>query len=215
MYIKFLSTYHIYICFNRGGKETILYLGATCKARSMLYHTLMHYKFRLILQLRDKINFHGGNHVALLADLNFVANETRRYNLMLSQASKKWGGSEQKYSTFSEDIWEDGGTRASISSSQSVTRTPRNSHSTSSASTGSIHRWLSQRQETNEIRSTTSRSSLVVPRRSDGGSGSSRDTRPNRTRSHPSSVYDDDNGQAYPDEFGQSDLWERQGSSGI
>lgn len=182
----------------------------------------MHYKFRLILQLRDKLNLHDGNHVALLADSNFIANETRRYNMMLSHASRKWGGSEQKYSTFSEDIWEDGVTRSSVPSSlssQSTSRTPRSSHSSSSTATGSIHRWLSQRQENTESHSThcSSRNSSAVSSRRES-SGSIRDSGSalNRSRTqHASSVYDDENGRAYPDEFGPSDLWERQGTSGI
>ncbi len=38
------------------GNDTILPLGTTCKTRSTLYHHLLHYKFRLLLKVRDKVN---------------------------------------------------------------------------------------------------------------------------------------------------------------
>jgi len=36
-------------------KESVFYLSAHCKSRTRLYHTLLHYKFRLLLNIREKI----------------------------------------------------------------------------------------------------------------------------------------------------------------
>ena len=41
----------------QGGRDTVLPLGTTCKTRSTLYHHLLHYKFRLLLKVRDKVNY--------------------------------------------------------------------------------------------------------------------------------------------------------------
>ena len=34
-----------------GSDESVMYLGSRCKARSYLYHQLLHYKYRLLLKV--------------------------------------------------------------------------------------------------------------------------------------------------------------------
>ncbi len=43
----------------QGGRDTVLPLGTTCKTRSTLYHHLLHYKFRLLLKVREKVSLYG------------------------------------------------------------------------------------------------------------------------------------------------------------
>jgi hypothetical protein len=104
-----------------GGKDTVLKLGSTCRRRSELYHHLLHYKFRLLLKIKDKLGYCGGNVSELMRDAKFLDTETRRFTNILKQANQKWGGSEQQRA--GRDIWsDDEGTpgRISLSGRRSV-----------------------------------------------------------------------------------------------
>jgi hypothetical protein len=197
----------------------------------------MHYKFRLVLQLRDKLNTLEGNHAQLLADDSFFAVEAERYNRMLNQASRKWGGAEQKMNSF-DDIWEDA---PRLSGSMSTPNSGGNSQrlQQGSSSTSSIRQWLQQRQQqdsedrrppascsqrqSSEGRSISSNSGgrvehTIISHRttpSNNRSGNATNGAVRRATQRRRDMYDDDNGSVYPDAFGTSDLWERQGSSGI
>lgn len=88
-----------------------------CKGRSQLYHTLLHYKFRLLLKIRERlvenrrtfcdsssgtasINktsvFNQNDILNLAEDWKFIKQETQRFENLLRQASSKWGSTREE-----------------------------------------------------------------------------------------------------------------------
>lgn len=78
--------------------------------RTQLYHTLLHYKFRLILKVlscflslrltslkvKSKLEKHPATAAASIAkDTDFVSCETHRFQTLVSNAGQKYGGEEQ------------------------------------------------------------------------------------------------------------------------
>lgn len=59
----------------QGGRDTVLPLGTTCKTRSTLYHHLLHYKFRLLLKVRDKVRVSSHHFIYLpfLININVIS----------------------------------------------------------------------------------------------------------------------------------------------
>mmetsp|Transcript_6062 Transcript_6062/g.9882 ORF Transcript_6062/g.9882 Transcript_6062/m.9882 type:complete len:1024 (-) Transcript_6062:2034-5105(-) len=107
--------------------ETKWVVNAGCKRRTQLYHTLLHYKFRLILKIRERVRrkalsngplspvtlskgSKGGQGVETGASVmdalggGFVAAEVERFQELLVVAGQQYGGEEHaKISIWSDD----------------------------------------------------------------------------------------------------------------
>jgi hypothetical protein len=70
-----------------------------CRGRTQLYHTLLHYKLRLLLEVRARlraIHASGGRASAraVSGDSALVKRETDRLDRLLAQAGSRWGDRE-------------------------------------------------------------------------------------------------------------------------
>lgn len=97
-------------------EETTWHLALHCKYRTQLYHTLLHYKFRLLLKIREYLQRQPeciGKELEqvstdqltamvykLADDHYFVDQEVQRFNSLLKTAGRHYGG--ERY----EDIWD-------------------------------------------------------------------------------------------------------------
>jgi hypothetical protein len=86
--------------------------------RTQLYHTLLHYKIRLILkvpslllllltppQVKAKLEKASFNSRVVTEDTSFVTAETRRFQTLITCAGQKYGGEEQaKVSVLSRSV---------------------------------------------------------------------------------------------------------------
>lgn len=88
------------------GKESRWFLSGHCCNRTQLYHTLLHYKLRLILKIREKLQQVGGSVGEALRDANFVSNEVTRFENLMTTAERMYGGREG-LSRFESDCWHD------------------------------------------------------------------------------------------------------------
>ena len=89
------------------GKDKKFLLGCACAGRSQMYHNLLHYKFRLLLRVRSKLETVKGDVDALMKDPRFVKAEVQRFNRMLDLAGSRFGGREQALGISGTDIWND------------------------------------------------------------------------------------------------------------
>jgi hypothetical protein len=85
-------------------KETKWELGSRCFSRSQLYHNLMHYKFHLLLKVKKKLLRYDKNVDAMCNDIAFISQETDRYNKLLEETQKGYGGNEHRGY---KDLWND------------------------------------------------------------------------------------------------------------
>ena len=83
-------------------KESTWELGGHCRFRTQMYHTLLHYKFRLVLKVREKLEKNDINVAKMVADTSFIAQEVNRFTQLMDQAASKFGGSEHREYT---DLW--------------------------------------------------------------------------------------------------------------
>jgi len=93
-------------------------LAAHCRGRTQLYHTLLHYKFRLLLKIKELLLQREGLHGTvedlhrrldlLLDDCNskFLQTELGRLKAVLQQAMVRWGSKEESMAV--ADVWGDG-----------------------------------------------------------------------------------------------------------
>jgi hypothetical protein len=94
------------------GNESRWQLSGHCKGRTQLYHAMLHYKFRLLLKIRERLEVHNYSLGALLQDQVFINHETRRYADLLDLASTQFGGSNMDASKEASirSLWKDGET---------------------------------------------------------------------------------------------------------
>lgn len=76
------------------GEATQWYLNTHCKLRCLQYHTLLHYKLRLLLKVRGKLEYLHGNLEEFTNDAEFLETEVKRYTKLVDNASFRWGGGE-------------------------------------------------------------------------------------------------------------------------
>jgi hypothetical protein len=95
--------------------EDIFYLSRHCRSRTRLYHTLLHYKFRLLLIIRDRIQ-QAANRIAGVANGGADAgySPTASAASMLSQRSKTAGKGTMFDTSWQE--WEPSDQRALLAS---------------------------------------------------------------------------------------------------
>jgi len=86
------------------GKESKWVLSGHCRGRTQLYHTLLHYKLRLLLKVREKLERCGGSVGEVMRDEGFVDSEFSRYENLLENAQRGYGG---KAMTEDVNIWLD------------------------------------------------------------------------------------------------------------
>jgi hypothetical protein len=86
------------------GKESRWMLSGHCCNRTQLYHTLLHYKLRLFLKVREKLERVGGSVGEAMRDASFISNEVTRYEKLLHTASTLYGGKDME-SKFESDVW--------------------------------------------------------------------------------------------------------------
>lgn len=91
---------------------------STCFARTRLYHTLLHYKYRLLLSVRDRLGrHHHGSISQLMQDDAFLQTEIERYETLL-EMTQKWSTSSESSITYTTKvvitvhIWMDAGAGA-------------------------------------------------------------------------------------------------------
>lgn len=92
------------------GNESRWYLSGHCKGRTQLYHAMLHYKLRLLLKIRERLEVHNYSLNALLQDQPFINHETRRYTDLLELASSQFGGANMdtaREASISR-LWRDG-----------------------------------------------------------------------------------------------------------
>jgi hypothetical protein len=91
-------------------KEAKYQLSGYCRGRTQLYHALLHYKLRLLLKVRDKLNRVGGNVNELISDRAFCATEADRYQSLLDMATKGFGGAGMEDTAVKQvtGVWDDG-----------------------------------------------------------------------------------------------------------
>ena len=124
------------------GRESRWYLAGHCTFRTQMYHTLLHYKFRLLLKIREKLkkdNFDVDN---LLNDDSFIKGEINRFTKLIDDAGKSFGGAD-----FYKDTWESKDTKQLIlSQSSSAKRSSSSSSSSRSNYTpgAPISSWLNR-----------------------------------------------------------------------
>jgi len=74
------------------GRESRWTLSGHCKHRTQLYHSLLHYKFRLLLKIRERLEVHGFALQDLLNDQAFINHEAQRHEALLDMATSQFGG---------------------------------------------------------------------------------------------------------------------------
>lgn len=125
-------------------KESRHDMGLQCRNRTRLYHTLLHYKFRLLLKIRTVLEKNGKSVTAMVADMGFVSAEVDRFQKLLKSAQGSYGGS-------GEDVWADSERRGSSSSRSTPGSSNRggggrreSSSIGASSSSGLMLRWLNR-----------------------------------------------------------------------
>eukprot|EP01039_Chlorochromonas_danica_P009958 gene9958-11008_t len=119
---------------NYGETEVKFNLAAHCKNRSQLYHTLLHYKFRLLLKVREVLERNGPskggsskewNKVVMMlsSDHSFVQQELKRLQSLLKSATRQYGGQRYEILDIVQSVWSDdegiGGHRSTAKTSVS------------------------------------------------------------------------------------------------
>lgn len=89
------------------GKESRWMLSGHCCNRTQLYHTLLHYKLRLFLKVREKLDRVGGSVGEAMRDNGFIGNEVTRYESLLKTTERLYGGRGMESSSFESDCWQD------------------------------------------------------------------------------------------------------------
>eukprot|EP01036_Dinobryon_divergens_P029692 gene29692-38821_t len=137
-------------------EESTWELAAHCRSRTQLYHTLLHYKFRLMLKIRERIERECMDIVRQKAnsssgckkdlhdlimrlgdDRKFLQIEVTRFEILLRNATVKWGSSKEELAAADNDLWAD---QEFVHLSQS--RSSSKGSSLPSASSNSITNWL-------------------------------------------------------------------------
>ncbi len=92
------------------GRESRWTLSGHCKHRTQLYHSLLHYKFRLLLKIRERLEVHGYALHNLLNDQPFINHELQRYEALLEMATSQFGGRgmDSRMETGLNSLWKDG-----------------------------------------------------------------------------------------------------------
>lgn len=92
------------------GKETSWELSGHCRGRTQLYHALLHYKLRLLLKVRDKLERLYGNITELVSNREFCKGEADRFENLLDIATSKFGGKGMEDAAVRRiaGVWEDG-----------------------------------------------------------------------------------------------------------
>ena len=143
------------------GRESRWYLAGHCTFRTQMYHTLLHYKFRLLLKIREKLKKNGNVDVLLNND-NFIKSEVNRFTKLINDAGKSFGGDE-----FMRDAWDHHSETRQLTLSMPSGSSKKASSSSSSSSSkkyntpgASMVSWLNKDKNTNS--SHGSRSSIVI-----------------------------------------------------
>mmetsp|Transcript_15052 Transcript_15052/g.15797 ORF Transcript_15052/g.15797 Transcript_15052/m.15797 type:complete len:165 (+) Transcript_15052:337-831(+) len=85
-------------------KESRWSVTSHCMRRTQLYHTLLHYKLRLLLKVKTKLERNGYSAKAVIQDTDFISCETERFQRLITSAGQKYGGEEQsKFTLWSDD----------------------------------------------------------------------------------------------------------------
>jgi hypothetical protein len=74
------------------GKESRWLLSGHCKHRTQLYHSMLHYKMRLLLKIRERLEVHHFSVQELLNDQAFINHEVSRYESLQDLATSQFGG---------------------------------------------------------------------------------------------------------------------------
>jgi hypothetical protein len=92
------------------GKETSWSLSGHCRGRTQLYHALLHYKLRLLLKVRDKLERVYGNIGDVVADRSFNEGEAERLENLMELATKGFGGKGMEDAAVRRvsGVWADG-----------------------------------------------------------------------------------------------------------
>ena len=143
------------------GRESRWYLAGHCTFRTQMYHTLLHYKFRLLLKIREKLKKNGNVDVLLNND-NFIKSEVNRFTKLINDAGKSFGGEE-----FMRDAWDHHSETRQLTLPMPSGSSKKASSSSSSSSSkkyntpgASMVSWLNKDKKTNS--SHGSRSSIVI-----------------------------------------------------
>lgn len=129
----------------RDDPQSTWVVNSHCRRRTQIYHTLLHYKFRLMIKIRERIRKKALSMGTISTDVvrkdrncieevlggSFVENELHRLETLLREAGASFGGKEQKtqFSIWSDDEsdkGDDSSKRKKKSSPKS--RTPQRSH---------------------------------------------------------------------------------------
>ena len=100
-------------------KESTWYLASHCRCRTQLYHTLLHYKLRLFLKIKDKLELCNGNVPSMMSDLGFVQIEFDRFTALLKHAGDKYGGGRDVEDSRG-DLWADDGEETNATTTTTV-----------------------------------------------------------------------------------------------
>ena len=119
------------------GGESTWSLSGHCKGRTQLYHALLHYKLRLLLKVRERLEVHGYSLTDLTQDQQFINHETRRYSDLLDLASTQFGGANMDSSKEAsiKRVWADGVGEPGVAG-RSRGGTPQSSSSSSQPRSG-------------------------------------------------------------------------------
>jgi hypothetical protein len=152
------------------GKESKWFMGSHCTARTQLYHTLLHYKFRLLYKVREKLERYHRDVSRVMADEKFVSSEVSRFETLIHQASSRWGGSEHSQVHAEQwDLW--GDSKGSKSSSRASPLLVSSSSSSSSSSATSSRRGSGSTSQ-RRLSSTSSQGSRRLSTTSSSGDAS-------------------------------------------
>jgi hypothetical protein len=75
-------------------KESRWSVADHCRCRTQMYHTLLHYKARLYLKIRDKLRT-CETVEALVGDLGYMTQEVDRFEALIRSAGDRWGGGRE------------------------------------------------------------------------------------------------------------------------
>ena len=136
------------------GRESRWILTGHCCQRTQLYHTLLHYKLRLFLKVREKLERCAGSVGEAMRDATFISAEADRYESLLGTASQLYGGRGME-SHAAADLWRDSETVAQDEPARrgsSARQAAYDEHdgSAGGGAGGGILTWLQKSQENEE-----------------------------------------------------------------
>ena len=141
------------------GDESRWHLSGYCKAKTQLYHTLIHYKLRLLLHVRERLEFHNRSISSFLADNLFINHEIQRHDSLMQLTQSLYGGKSMNSSNYESHerniraLWkEDGKSQNSSTLTLSATK-----------SQSSMNRFVSSSSSSNKPNKPSNSSNAHTP----------------------------------------------------